>query len=249
MVASPDIVSCNVAGAGWFGGGIVGNIGGHDLAGTLSCLVDVEGSTLSGVVGGLLTAAEGPLGYLLTKLVGGGLLHSMNGINDAVQAGDFTVAKQSPAPQAPQPFEFADELGNILRTLEGADGRPQLEVVQVGGLTSRFDWNGRVLSSVLPSAPQRADGSERQLIEVGTFNGLRLESPRPADPTTGINAENNRVVFTVDYSLSIAPSQWNVNTAGGNAATAGYIASDAGQEEAAKSAGAAQLELARRCSK
>lgn len=36
MAPTPDIVSCNVAGVGIFGGGIVGNIGGQDLAGTQS---------------------------------------------------------------------------------------------------------------------------------------------------------------------------------------------------------------------
>ena len=105
-----------------------------------------------------------------------------------------------------------------------------IEGALAGSIVATPDGHGGmnqvVTASAAGAAPRLADGSEQNLVELGTYNGLRSGTPPAGNPTVGINAESNRVVSTVDYSLSVTPSRWNVNTASGNAATAGYMASD-----------------------
>ena len=130
---SVDFISCNTAGVGPFGGGVVGSIG-ADISGTRGCTVELPSSTSSGILNVLFTLVGNTsvlglgFNYAAGKLISGVSQHSMDGINVAVQGGSFKVdqAGTASATGAIKPFSYTDDECNSLRTKLDASGNVML---------------------------------------------------------------------------------------------------------------------------
>jgi Ca2+-binding RTX toxin-like protein len=129
-VGGTNFISCNTAGVGPFGGGIVGSAG-PNIEGTRQCTVTLENSTASGVFNVMSTilASNPLLGFVLGKLVTGVKLHDMDGIDQAIQNGSYEVAPDSQTVPSPgvvfprlDPFAIDDGQGNMLSTLIDSNG-------------------------------------------------------------------------------------------------------------------------------
>ena len=242
-VGAGDVISCNINGVAFFGGGLVGNVGGQDIPGTTNCRVELPTSTASGIVNGLATIVSGPVGYIVSRAILGGLQHDMTGIEQAVQAGAFTVDGIKPQAYAPaQAYSFTDEDGNILRTVQGSDGKPvldgygqpKLELVMappttgIGGEVIQFDSRGHVLSATNDMTPTAQNGTETNLYSLtNTTSAAAVSATTPDSTSSGPSGANNSVLANPDYSVSVNYSLLgDVNTASGNAAVANYAISD-----------------------
>ncbi|MEA3194555.1 MAG: hypothetical protein QOD26_2888, partial [Betaproteobacteria bacterium] len=183
-VGGTNFISCNTAGliniGGFplFGGGFIGSLG-PDIAGTQSCTVEVSNSLASGLIALMITVASSNplLGWLVTKIVEGVLLHDMKAnINPAVQSGNFSVNGQPAGTSAPTPATYSDEFGNSLSTVTDGNGNVvtdtngnivySAQLVAENGVKSsiQFTGGGQVLSISDPSLP--SSGSVSNAITV-----------------------------------------------------------------------------------
>ena len=164
-VGQTDFISCNTQGFSLLGGGVVGSFGAN-IGGTRECTVALPGSTSSVVFNVLTTAlSSNPLvGFGLGKLLGGVLLHSMEGINQAVQQDRFYV-EESTTSNANHfsAFNYQDAAGNRVTTLQDSQGNvlldnygfPRVQVSLKDGSTTRtqqFDSSGKVINDQLKIA-------------------------------------------------------------------------------------------------
>jgi Ca2+-binding RTX toxin-like protein len=207
-----DFISCNTAGVGPFGGGVVGSLG-ADISGTRSCTIELPSSTGSGVLNALVTfSAKTPAGlianFVLSKLIAGVSQHDIRGLDQAVTAGNFSV-KSSGQTATPtyKPYSFTDDDGNILRTRQdvngnlifGTDGKPQYELILrelSQGRTTTIEFSGAGLpKSSIQTTDQDRNGTVDQtttrnwltdnVYQTDTFLGP--PAPNTSPSTSGLN--------------------------------------------------------------
>ncbi|MHB1352658.1 MAG: hypothetical protein ACYC5S_01110 [Thiobacillus sp.] len=181
-IGGNNFISINTEGLWVFGGGIVGSTG-IDIEGTRKGYVSLESSTASGITHLLLTVvtANPGLGYIIGDLLTGVAQHDMSGIDEAIQAGSFTLDDDGGDIQRElQNFVVDDGKGNRIsfktdnagNIVFDQNGNPLYELTLVGEngekYTLDFDYQGKSLNE--PS------GFETLVNGIATYGPTLLDS-------------------------------------------------------------------------